>query len=93
VVFALRERVFTVRQGEVSHVDIGPNGAGKTTLYRVCRRKHWRQTPEPCGCRDQLVSPLHRKDVLFYLPDRIVPWTAQSVTGCWRCSNGCTHRR
>jgi|SRR5882757_9596317 len=28
----------------------------------------------------QALAPLQRKDLLFYLPDRIVPWAAQSVS-------------
>jgi ABC-2 type transport system ATP-binding protein len=29
--------------------------------------------------REQAIAPSKRKDVLYYLPDRIAPWSAQSV--------------
>ena len=74
---AVNDVSFEVYAGEVFGY-IGPNGAGKTTLFE-CVAGTLAADAGTVRVRDQLVSPLHRKDVLFYLPDRIVPWTAQSV--------------
>ena len=75
--FALRDVGFTVRQGEVLGL-IGPNGAGKTTLFE-CVAGTLAADAGTVWVRDQRVSPLNRKEFMFFLPDRIVPWTAQSV--------------
>ena len=76
--FALQNVGFTVRQGEVLGL-IGPNGAGKTTLFE-CVAGTLAADAGTVRVRGREVAPLHRKDVLFYLPDRIVPWAAQSVS-------------
>ena len=75
--FALYNVGFTVRQGEVLGL-IGPNGAGKTTLFE-CVAGILAADAGTVQVHERTVAPLRRKDVLFYLPDRIVPWAAQSV--------------
>ena len=68
---------FSIRRGEILGL-IGPNGAGKTTLFEclgaVC--------PADAGEILQNQRPLttvERSSVLFYLPDAIAPWPAQTV--------------
>lgn len=68
---------FTVRAGEILGL-IGPNGSGKTTLFEcmggVC--------PADGGSVLQNRRPLttlERKALLFYLPDAIAPWPAQTL--------------
>jgi ABC-type multidrug transport system ATPase subunit len=75
--FALRDVGFTVNAGEVLGL-IGPNGAGKTTLFE-CIAGTMAAEAGSVHVRDQAIAPSNRKDVLFYLPDRIAPWAAQSV--------------
>jgi ABC-2 type transport system ATP-binding protein len=75
--WVLREAGFSVRPGEVLGL-IGPNGAGKTTLFECLAGL----TPSDGGVvrfRQQVLVPARRKDALFYLPDGIAPWAAQSV--------------
>jgi ABC-2 type transport system ATP-binding protein len=76
--FALRDVGFTVQAGEVLGL-IGPNGAGKTTLFE-CVAGTMAADAGTFRVRGQAIAPLQRKDVLFYLPDRIVPWAEQSVS-------------
>jgi ABC-type multidrug transport system ATPase subunit len=74
---ALSDVSFHVRAGEVLGL-IGPNGAGKTTLFECMAgvlpcdggmlRVHGRDVP-----------PGRRSAVLFYVPDTIAPWGAQSL--------------
>jgi ABC-type multidrug transport system ATPase subunit len=75
--FALRDVGFTVHAGEVLGL-IGPNGAGKTTLFE-CVAGTMAAEAGTVHVREQAIAPSNRKDVLFYLPDRIAPWAAQSV--------------
>jgi ABC-2 type transport system ATP-binding protein len=68
---------FSVRPGEVLGL-IGPNGSGKTTLFECLGGV----LPLDAGSlvRDgQPMSDRARASTLFYLPDAIVPWPAQSV--------------
>ena len=68
---------FSVRPGEVLGL-IGPNGSGKTTLFECLGGV----LPLDAGSllRDgQPMSDRERAAALFYLPDSIVPWPAQSV--------------
>ncbi len=76
-VAALSDVSFHVRAGEVLGL-IGPNGAGKTTLFECMAGVL------PCdggaiygGGRE--VPRDKRSQTLFYMPDGIVPWGAQSL--------------
>jgi len=64
---ALSEVTFSVRPREVLGI-IGPNGAGKTTLFECLAGL----LPVDAG-RERVAVPL------FYMPDGISPWPAQTV--------------
>src|SRR5882757_3569628 len=68
---------FSVRAGEVLGL-IGPNGAGKTTLFECLAGL----LPADAGrvqAAGRNLAPRERTPLLFYLPDGIAPWPAQSV--------------
>jgi len=74
---AVNDASFSVRQGEILGL-IGPNGSGKTTLFECLGRT----LPADSGTvllDGRVLSPNERKSVLFYLPDAITPWPAQSL--------------
>jgi len=74
---ALGDVSFSVREGEVLGL-IGPNGSGKTTLFECLGGV----LPLDTGSLTRDGRPLtdrERASTLFYLPDAIVPWPAQSV--------------
>jgi ABC-2 type transport system ATP-binding protein len=74
---ALGDVSFSVHQGEVLGL-IGPNGSGKTTLFECMGGV----LPLDGGSLESAGRPLtdrQRADTLFYLPDSIAPWPAQSV--------------
>ena len=74
---ALSDVSFSIRPGEVLGL-IGPNGAGKTTLFECLTGV----LPADGGTvsRNENLIPLRdRSSFLFYLPDGIAPWPAQSV--------------
>jgi ABC-2 type transport system ATP-binding protein len=76
-VTALSDVSLTIRQGEVLGL-IGPNGSGKTTLFECIGGV----LPLDAGSLTRDGRPLgdrERSSTLFYLPDAIVPWPAQSV--------------
>ncbi len=58
---------FSVGSGEVLGL-IGPNGAGKTTVLECL-----------AGLLPSNLSLTNRKDLLFYMPDGILPWAQQTV--------------
>src|SRR5262245_4328115 len=71
-VVALRDASFAVRRGEILGL-IGPNGSGKTTLFECLGGV----LPFDRGTIDgnERLAPT----TLFYLPDGITPWPAESV--------------
>jgi ABC-2 type transport system ATP-binding protein len=74
---ALDDVSLTVREGEVLGL-IGPNGAGKTTLFECLAGVE----PTDRGTVRVQGEVLPRRQMaerLFYLPDGIAPWPAQTV--------------
>jgi ABC-2 type transport system ATP-binding protein len=74
---ALAEVSFHVQGGELLGL-IGPNGAGKSTLFECLAGV----LPADSGSLRAGGSPLgarERSSLLFYVPDGIAPWPAQSV--------------
>jgi ABC-type multidrug transport system ATPase subunit len=74
---ALADVSFDIRRGEILGL-IGPNGSGKTTLLEAMAGV----LPVDNGSvlwRERAVSVVHRRDVIFYLPDGLRPWDDQYV--------------
>src|SRR3954463_9677177 len=74
---ALQDVNFHVRAGELLGL-IGPNGAGKSTLFECLAGV----LPSDAGAMraaGRPVGPRERPALLFYVPDGIAPWPAQSV--------------
>ena len=74
---ALTDVSFQVREGEVLGL-IGPNGAGKSTLFECLAGV----LPADNGLMRVSGHPVDgrkRRSLLFYVPDAIAPWPAQSV--------------
>jgi ABC-2 type transport system ATP-binding protein len=68
---------FSIREGEILGL-IGPNGSGKTTIFECLGGI----LPADAGEVLQNGQPLtkaERSSTLFYLPDTIAPWPAQTV--------------
>ena len=91
---ALREVSFGLRERDILGI-IGPNGAGKTTLLECLvgllpansGKVFWKNQPLP---------NFGRKDVMFYLPEDIVPYREQltfRLTGFFRDTYGLSHER
>jgi ABC-type multidrug transport system ATPase subunit len=68
---------FSMRSGEVLGL-IGPNGAGKTTLLEAVAGLLPVDSGEICF-RDQFLPPQRRREVIFYLPDSVRPYTDQTT--------------
>jgi ABC-type multidrug transport system ATPase subunit len=68
---------FSVRAGEVLGL-IGPNGSGKTTLFE-CLGGVLPLDEGSIVRNGRPMSDRERASTLFYLPDAIVPWPAQTV--------------
>ena len=74
---ALEDVTFSIHPGEVLGV-IGPNGAGKTTLFECLAGV----MPADAGVLlrdDHVMAARERQALLFYMPDAIAPWPAQSL--------------
>lgn len=73
---ALDQVSFDVRRGEVLGL-IGPNGSGKTTLFECIG-----------GVLPYDSGAIHPAVPLFYLPDSIAPWPAQTVSWSLNFTSG-----
>lgn len=73
----LDEVSFSILQGEVLGL-IGPNGAGKTTLFE-CLSGLLAANGGIMKAQGQTLPQSQRKQILFYLPDAILPWAEQTV--------------
>ena len=74
---ALNEVSFSIRPGEVLGL-IGPNGSGKTTLFECLGGV----LPADRGrvlLGGRPLAAAERSAAMFYLPDGIAPWPAQTV--------------
>jgi len=74
---ALGGVTFSIRPGEILGL-IGPNGAGKTTLFE-CMAGVLPPTAGELLLDGRPLSPVTRLKTLFYLPDAVAPWSAQTV--------------
>jgi ABC-2 type transport system ATP-binding protein len=68
---------FSIRRGEILGL-IGPNGAGKTTLFE-CMAGLLPPTAGELLLSGNPLSARTRRSTLFYLPDAVAPWPAQTV--------------
>jgi ABC-2 type transport system ATP-binding protein len=80
--WALRGASFSVRAGEVLGL-VGPNGSGKTTLLESIAGLLAVDGGSVTADDD---IPHSRRDMLFYMPDGILPWPDQSVRWTLRFS-------
>jgi ABC-2 type transport system ATP-binding protein len=74
---ALSEVSFSIRPGEVLGL-IGPNGSGKTTLFECLGGV----LPADSGSvseDERVLTAADRRARVFYLPDGIAPWPAQTL--------------
>ena len=74
---ALRDVTFELRQGEILGI-IGPNGAGKTTLLE-CLIGLLPANGGKVFWKARILPISERKDVMFYLPEEIIPYKEQPV--------------
>ena len=76
-IVALQDVSFHVRSGEVLGL-IGPNGAGKSTLFE-CLAGVLPADRGTLRADGRIIATRDRSSLLFYVPDGIAPWPAQSV--------------
>jgi ABC-2 type transport system ATP-binding protein len=91
---ALRHVSFDLRQRDILGI-IGPNGAGKTTLLE-CLVGLLPANSGKVFWQSQPLMNSGRKDVMFYLPEDIVPYQEQPasrLTGFFRDIYGLSHER
>src|SRR5215510_6294157 len=91
---ALREVSFGLRERDILGI-IGPNGAGKTTLLE-CLVGLLPTNSGKVFWKSQSLPNSARKDVMFYLPEDIVPYREQltfRLTGFFRDTYGLSHER
>src|SRR5262249_53418065 len=91
---ALRNVSFDLREGEILGI-IGPNGAGKTTLLE-CLVGLLPVNSGEVFWKSQPLTNSERKDVMFYLPEDIVPYQEQPasrLTGFFRAIYDLSHER
>ena len=74
---ALEDVSFTIRRGEILGL-IGPNGAGKTTLFE-CLAGVLPRTGGSIRVDGRTVGAGERSRLVFYMPDAVAPWPAQTV--------------
>jgi len=74
---ALIDVSLTIRSGEVLGL-IGPNGAGKTTLFE-CLAGVLPYDAGTIRVDGRPLTPRARASHVFYVPDAIAPWPAQTV--------------
>jgi ABC-2 type transport system ATP-binding protein len=74
---AVKDVSFSVQQGEILGL-IGPNGSGKTTLFE-CLGGTLPKDEGTFLLNGRPLSATERRSVLFYLPDAITPWPAESL--------------
>jgi ABC-2 type transport system ATP-binding protein len=75
---ALKDVGFSARPGEIVGL-VGPNGAGKTTLLEILSGL---LSPDSgtVSWGGTLLAPTERKEVLFYIPEAVTPYPAESVS-------------
>lgn len=74
---AVADVSLSIRQGEVLAL-IGPNGSGKTTLFE-CIAGLLPYEAGTISMDGAALTPRERASRIFYLPDGIAPWPAQTV--------------
>jgi len=74
---AVADVSLSIRQGEVLAL-IGPNGSGKTTLFE-CIAGLLPYDAGTVSMEGTALTPRERASRIFYLPDAIAPWPAQTV--------------
>lgn len=89
--WVLRDVGFSVQQGEVLGL-IGPNGAGKTTLLE-CIAGLLAADAGDIQFAGRKLSPVERKESLFYLPDGILPFAEQPLGWVLKFFAGLYQRR
>jgi ABC-type multidrug transport system ATPase subunit len=77
---------FSIQPGEVLGL-IGPNGSGKTTLFE-CLGGVLPSDGGSVSDGTRAVAPSERWSILFYLPDGIAPWPAQTVRWALKFAQG-----